>query len=103
MFAAFRARNEQWSLVRRLLFALAAPLIPVVRFRRILKELRHPGRPTHLLWRVMPALLVGLAVDGAGQMLGYALGAGTALKKLVYFEFHRYRHLRKSDRRAHIF
>jgi GT2 family glycosyltransferase len=103
MFAAFRARNEHWSLARRLFFTLAAPLIPVVRLRRILRELRRPGRPSHLVLRVMPALLVGLTADGAGQMLGYGLGVGTALQKLAYFEFHRYRHLRKDDRRAHPF
>ncbi|HYM13775.1 MAG TPA: glycosyltransferase [Bryobacterales bacterium] len=97
-FGAFRAGNERWSLARRLLFAAAAPLIPLVRFRRILAELRRPGRPSHRLPGVAPLLLLGLTVDGAGQMTGYALGAGAAREQLLCFEFHRYRHVRKRDR-----
>jgi hypothetical protein len=97
-FAAFRAENERWSLGRRLLFAAAAPLIPLVRFWRIAAELRRPGRPIHLLPGVAPLLLLGLAVDGAGQMMGCALGAGAAREQLLCFEFHRYRHVRKRDR-----
>lgn len=97
-FGAFRAANERWSLARRLLFAVAAPLIPLVRFRRIVAELRLPGRPSHRLPGVAPLLLLGLAVDGAGQMTGYALGAGAAREQLLCFEFHRYRHVRKRDR-----
>lgn len=97
-FAARRAGNEGWSRVRRWLFAAAAPLIPLVRFRRIAADLARPGRPRHLLWRTAPVLFLGLAVDAAGQMMGSALGEGGAREKLLCFEFHRYRHVRKSDR-----
>ena len=96
-FAAFRATNEQWSRTRRLLFSAASPLIPLVRFRRIASELRRPGRPAYLLLRVAPILLLGLAVDAVGQMMGCALGAGAAREQLLCFEFHRYRHVRKGD------
>ncbi len=96
-FAAFRATNERWSRMRRLLFSAAAPLIPLVRFRRIAADLRRPGRPAHLLLGVAPMLLLGLAVDAAGQMMGCALGAGAAREQLLCFEFHRYRHVRKGD------
>ncbi len=96
-FAAFRVANEGWSLSRRLIFAGASPLIPLVRFRRIAGELRRPGRPGHLLPGVAPLLLLGLAVDAFGQMLGCALGPGSANEEVLCFEFHRYRHVRKSD------
>lgn len=99
-FAAFRASNEHWSRARRLLFAAASPLIPLVRFRRIVGDLRRPGRPRHILPGVAPILLLGLAVDSAGQMAGCALGMGAAREQLLCFEFHRYRHVRKRDRPA---
>jgi len=90
VFAAARARR--WSPLRRLLYAGAAPLIPVVRLWRIRSELRRPGRPSDLWPRVIPALIVGLTLDAVGQALGYALGAGQAGRKLSYFEFHRDRY-----------
>jgi hypothetical protein len=90
VFAAARAR--QWSLLRRLLYAGGAPLIPLVRLWRIRSEIRRPGRPADLWPRVLPALVVGLTLDAVGQTLGYALGAGDASQKLFSFEFHRDRY-----------
>jgi hypothetical protein len=99
MFAAFRARNEDWSFVRRAGFTLAGPLIPWVRLQRILRQ--RLGLPTaaSLFPFLLPALSFGLVLDGLGQMVGYAMGEGKASEKAFYFEFHRERHLRKSDRR----
>jgi glycosyltransferase involved in cell wall biosynthesis len=98
LFAAARARA--WPLWRRALFTCAAPLIPAVRCCRIVRELSRPGRPRRLLPRVLPALLVGLACDGAGELVGYALGPGDAMRKLSDMEFHRERYLCEKDRRA---
>lgn len=92
LFAASRARR--WSRPRRWLYVGGAPFIPLVRLRRILRELSRPGRPHNLLPGVLPALIVGLAVDGAGEMIGYAMGAGRAMEKLSNMEFHRDRYLR---------
>ncbi|MBZ5652041.1 MAG: glycosyltransferase [Acidobacteriia bacterium] len=99
MFAAYRAHNERWTLVRRAGFTLAGPLIPWVRLQRILRQRR--GLPTKapLFPFLLPALWFGLVLDGLGQMAGYARGEGVASEKAFYFEFHRERHLRKSDRR----
>jgi hypothetical protein len=91
VFAGARARR--WSLGRRLLYSGGAPLIPVVRLRRIRFELGRPGRPIELWPRVVPALLIGLIFDAVGQMLGYALGTGHADRRLSAFEFHRDRHV----------
>lgn len=98
LFAASRARV--WPLWRRALFTVAAPLIPAVRCYRIVRELSKPGRPRHLLPRLLPELIVGLACDGAGEMFGYALGAGDAMRKLSDMEFHRERYLVEQDRRG---
>jgi hypothetical protein len=91
LFASSRARH--WTRARRALFALASPLIPALRCLRITRELLRPGRPLSLLPRLLPALIVGLVFDGAGEMAGYAFGAGQAMAKLSGMEFHRERFL----------
>jgi hypothetical protein len=95
LFAASRARL--WPLWRRAIFTLAAPLIPVVRCTRITREMLRPGRPRHILPRVLPSLMLGLAFDGAGEMVGYALGQGAAMRTLSDMEFHRERFMKKSE------
>jgi hypothetical protein len=98
LFASSRARY--WPTWRRAVFTCASPLIPVVRCLRITRELFRPGRPRRLLLRVLPALIVGLIFDGAGEMTGYALGPGQAMAKLSDMEFHRERYLAVHDRRG---
>lgn len=100
-FAAYRARR--WSLLRRALYVWGAPLIPFVRLLRLRRALRQLGRfsPSRgLLARVLPLLILVLAVDAAGEMVGYALGPGEVVRKLTDMEFHRYRFLCKADRRS---
>ena len=87
MFAAQRARR--WSRGRRLAYAGAAPLIPFVRLSRILPAARRSSRRYGLLPRVLPALLLGLAVAAAGELLGYAAGPGSSGRRIVDVEFHR--------------
>lgn len=100
LFAASRART--WSPLRRLLYAFSAPLIPFVRFSRIVGELRRPGRARHLMPRAAPLLFAGLVADGAGEMIGYACGVGNAMRRLSDMEFHRERYLTKHDRLAEV-
>jgi hypothetical protein len=97
LFASARARG--WGAWRKLLYACASPLIPFVRCARIVSELLKPGRPRHLLPKVLPSLFVGLLFDGAGELAGYAFGAGDAMRKLSDMEFHRERYMAARDRR----
>jgi GT2 family glycosyltransferase len=98
LFAATRARR--WSPLQRLFYTGGAPLIPVVRFRRILQQLRRSGQRCNLPPGVLPTLTLGLVVSAVGEMMGYALGAGDAKQKLSNFEFHRYQHLAERDRQG---
>jgi hypothetical protein len=95
---AFAApRSEHWPLSRRLLYILGGPLIPFVRLKRALDEVRAskgPGVPSRWVW---PVLLVGLAISAAGEMIGYALGAGDAIERRCDLEFHRVWHLREGN------
>ena len=87
LFAGQRARR--WSVGRRLAYAGAAPLIPLVRLSRILPEVRRSARKYGLLPGVLPPLLLGLLVGATGELLGYAAGVGSSPRKIVDVEFHR--------------
>jgi hypothetical protein len=97
LFASSRARD--WPTSRKAMFAFASPLIPVVRCLRITRELFRPGRPLYLLPKLMPALMIGLLFDGAGEMAGYASGPGESMAKLSDMEFHRERYMVEREKR----
>jgi hypothetical protein len=96
VFAAARAAT--WGPARRAFYAVASPLIPLLRCWRAARALLLPGRPHGELARVLPVLGIGLALDGFGQMLGYASGAGRSASALAEYEFRRIDHVRPSDR-----
>jgi len=87
------------SPARRLLWLLATPLIPLVRLRRALGQVRQlPSAPP--LWRLLPALVLALLVSVAGEAAGYARGAGAAPQRVFRYEFVRSRHMTAGDRAA---
>lgn len=87
VFAATRALS--WSPLRRLAFAVATPLVPLVRMRRHLAQAMQAGWAPWLTARVAPTLLIGLLVDAAGQGVGCLAGAGGSRAVLVDWEFRR--------------
>jgi GT2 family glycosyltransferase len=95
LFAA--ARSHRWPAWRRAVYAFGSPLIPFVRFARIVRRLLAPGRPRHLVLRLSAALMCGLIFDGAGELIGYIFGAGDAMATLSDMEFHRERYLDEHD------
>jgi GT2 family glycosyltransferase len=95
-FAAERARGGRWGPSRRLAYAAAWPLIPLVRLRRAFRDLRRA--PSHGVFpRVLPPVLLGLTVSALGEATGYLLGPGQAPEKVGAYEFHRDRHMTRRD------
>lgn len=92
------SRRLTMSKFLRLVYFCGAPLIPFVRFSRILKQFRRVKNNTAPPLSCLPVLFFGLTLDGFGQMLGYAFGTGNAKEKLGHFEFHRTKHISKIDR-----
>lgn len=90
-------RGECWPRWRRIAYAVAWPLIPVVRGRRVLGHIRRTGRSSELLPGILPSLCVGLALSGLGEFLGYAFGAGSARIPVAEMELHRRAHVRPGD------
>ncbi len=91
-------RAAEWPLYKRFAYAVASPLIPLVRLARILRQLSRPGRRVDLVARLLPLLLLLLAVDAGGELTGYLLGPGQASAKIADIDFHRERHLNRWDR-----
>ena len=84
---------------RALLYGLAAPLIPFVRAWQVAREVSRPGRSQTFSLRMLPVLALGLACDGAGQMIGYLFGAGGSPQKFADLESDRLRFVTDEDRR----
>jgi hypothetical protein len=95
-------RSLHWSSIRRLCYVAGSPLIPLVRFLRLFREARQPGRRQGLPRWILPALLMGLLLDGAGEMIGYASGMGDGMGKLTDIEFHRDRYLNRGDKQKRV-
>src|SRR3990172_9514236 len=88
-------RIKEMSAFKRMVFVLASPLIPLVRFYRCCLEIFKPDRYRFSFLLCIPTLLFGLCIDGMGQTLGYLLGEGNANRKLKEYEFNRMAHLAK--------
>jgi hypothetical protein len=92
------ARAAGWPAWRRAVYAAGSPLIPLVRGRRVLRDIRRTGRSTELLPRILPALAVGLALSALGELTGYLLGPGRAPRLIGEMELRRMPHVRPGER-----
>ena len=99
VFAALRVREKRWSIWRRLLYIGGAPLIPLVRLLRIIKEINRTGRQRKLIPQILPALISGLVPHAMGELIGYAFGLSNVELHYSYYEMTRIRHLTTEDRK----
>lgn len=96
MFAGSRVRDmPAW---KRLIYIIGSPLIPLVRLGRIAQQALR-ARQLGRFATCFHALVIGLALDGAGQFAGYLLGAGDARTQVAKYEFRRIGHISESDRK----
>ncbi len=87
LLAARRADTQRWSVARRLVHGLGAPLgSPAIRLARLLRSL--PGRQP--LWRDaclgLPLIAAWYVTDALGESLGYLFGAGRAEQEALRWE-----------------
>ncbi len=97
-FAASRAMLGNWSWWKRLVFIGGAPLIPWVRLRRILADIKRTGRQGALLPRILLPLFPALCAGAFGEMLGYAFGSGNCAQRRAHAELQRERFVLKQER-----
>jgi hypothetical protein len=94
-----RVKHGKWPMWLRLLYVLGSPLLPIMRLRYTLANLRRSRRLGDLLDIRLTLTLVALTLVGVvGEAMGYAFGMEKrTLAFMDTFEFHRYRQMRESD------
>ena len=95
-FAATRSRD--WPFVTRLLYFGGSPLIPLVRFPRIVADLNGSTFPRKGWPALLPPIFAGLVAGAVGEMAGYLFGAGDSMLKTATMELFKIRYLTASDR-----
>jgi hypothetical protein len=73
-FAAARAHAGNWSRLKRGLYVLGSPLIPVVRMFRIVQQIRRARRARELLPQILVPIAPALVFGMVGEAVGYILG-----------------------------
>ena len=63
------------------------PLIPLVRFGHVSRDMAQTGRKGELMPRILPALVLLLAATAVGEATGYLFGLGRTYEKLDDYEF----------------
>ncbi|MBC7811060.1 MAG: glycosyltransferase [Burkholderiales bacterium] len=91
-------RAEDWSVGRKLVYIIGAPLIPLVRLRRIVAAMRQSPDDYRELPKLLPALLLMLAAHAFGEGSGYLLGSGKSSERYAPFELSRREQLSDADR-----
>jgi hypothetical protein len=85
-FGALRSRK--WHPLRRIIYALGTPLVPLLRASRIIRQLRRKDR-LDLLPGALPMMMGSLMSHAVGEMTGYLAGAGRSVPALVKYEVDR--------------
>ncbi len=83
IFAANRVHD--WNRMRRILYASASPLLPLIRLRRSLEDAGRARLRTGVTLRALPALFLTLCAGSIGEFFGYTFGAGKAHERLLGF------------------
>lgn len=97
----FGANRFPSSDSRRLVYLLASPLIPFVRFKKVLKACRRLGKSASWCIARLPLILALLLIDGLGEALGYATNrSARAMAYCSNSEVHRARYLTPKDRES---
>jgi hypothetical protein len=86
-------RSRDWPRSRRLAYALAVPLIPLILAARLARPLVAAERARRLPRLTAPAMLVGLAAAAAGELTAFVRGESPEVaRKADEFELHKLRY-----------
>lgn len=81
IFAANRTYG--WNGIKRMLYALGSPILPMIRIRRILKDANRAQLSMGMTLRALVPLFLTLCAGSIGELSGYAFGAGKAHEGLL--------------------
>jgi hypothetical protein len=88
LYGGTRAKLNNWSPLRRLIYIGGSPLIPPLRLARVRREIRRTSHAS-LFPKLLPALVAGLTVYALGEAMGYLFGAGDSAAKFSASELDR--------------
>lgn len=84
------SRAAQWSRGRAVLYAVAFPLVPFMRLRRILQHLDTTAkRKKARFWMALPWTGAGLLCHAMGEAAGYLAGSGNSGQRYMNYEARR--------------
>lgn len=98
IFGATRAQENKWSWKKRIVYSLGAPLIPLIRLKRILPNLLRTGDLGRFDPVFVLALAGGLVTHAFGEAVGNIWGHGDAETHYVVIEIQRKNQLRAGER-----
>lgn len=87
------ARARRWPPARRLLYILAAPLIPLLIAGKVVRSKQWAHHRRLMPRNTLGAVLVCAVATAAGELTGYLAGAGETPVRLAEYELHRARYL----------
>ena len=86
-------RSRDWPLARRVAYAMAAPLIPVILAVRLARPMVAAERAWRLPRLTAPAILVGLAAAACGEFTAFITGERPEVaRRADAFELHKLRY-----------
>jgi hypothetical protein len=86
------ARSRGWSRARRAAYCVGGPLIPVVALGCLLRSDGWAATRPLMPRGTLVAAVVSVVVMAAGEVAGYAAGAGSAPERVLEYELHRARY-----------
>jgi hypothetical protein len=98
LYGGLRQAFGGWSIARRIVYAGGSPLVPALRLRRVIPEMRRSAVGQAALGRALPAMVLILMVHAAGEAAGYLFGVGDSATGYSAFETRRYRYVRAGDK-----
>ncbi len=96
LLAASRAR--EFSPIKHAFYLITAPVIPFIRFYRVMKTIFRLGWQRALIPRIIPWLAIGYCVGAAGEFIGYLFGKGNVQLKTMDLDFHRHRFVSPAEK-----
>lgn len=84
LFGALRGDAQGWSDTTRVVWALSAPVLPIIRLVRLLRfaAMKRPSTLASILWS-LPALLLAQYASALGQSLGLLFGEGRSPQEFL--------------------
>jgi glycosyltransferase involved in cell wall biosynthesis len=99
LYGSIRSKYERWTFFHKIVYILGMPLVSMVLFMRVWKEVRRAGRQRQL-WPAIPLIITACCAHALGEALGYAFGPSDAAKQRVQFELNRLKYVPQEEKTA---